>query len=244
MNYYGLTDKGMVRRQNQDAYKTEYSELYKTAVLVVCDGMGGAKAGNVASEMASSIFIDEVCARYDEMSSVENVESIVRSAVKKANYDVYKKSTESDECWGMGTTLVGMVSAPCGTFVVNVGDSRGYHITRSGIEQITSDHSVVAELLSMGQITMSEARNHPNKNLITRAIGTAKDVKPDVFRVEMGEGDCILLCSDGLSNVIDDQEFVFELLRQPDAKLECEALVKLALDRGAPDNVTAVIYHN
>ena len=244
MNFFGITDKGKVRRQNQDVYRTEYSELYNTAVLVVCDGMGGARAGNIASSMAADIFANEVRSRMDEFNSADDIQNIAKHAVEKANYEVFKKSSEEEQCSGMGTTLVAMIASPIGIFVVNVGDSRAYHITHDGIHQVTNDHSVVAELLSSGQITKSEARTHPSRNLITRAIGTSSTVQSDIFSLELKSGDYVLLCSDGLSNIIGDQEFLFEILRQPDISKVCDSLVELALERGAPDNVTAVIYQN
>ncbi len=245
MNFYGITDTGKVRTQNQDVFRTEYSEAHQAAVLVVCDGMGGARAGNIASSMAADIFTDAVRGQFDCFTDPDTIAAIAVDAVKTANLAVYRRSCDDERCRGMGTTLVALIVSPKGNLVVNVGDSRAYHVGGGVIRQITNDHSVVAELISSGKITKAEARNHPNRNLITRAIGTTEMIQADVFHVPMKRDDYILLCSDGLSNIVGDQEFLFELMaHQDDISKVCDALIDLALDRGAPDNVTAVIYQN
>ncbi|MBQ8974813.1 MAG: serine/threonine-protein phosphatase, partial [Oscillospiraceae bacterium] len=128
MDYYGITHTGKVRRQNQDVFKIEYSQHYQTAVLVVCDGMGGARAGNVASSMAAEIFTESVSEKFDTFNDLDSVKDAVLKAVKKANEQIYRRSIEDDNCQGMGTTLVALIVSPAGFLIVNIGDSRAYHV--------------------------------------------------------------------------------------------------------------------
>ena len=141
----------------------------------------------------------------------------------------------------MGTTLTAAISTSDGEIVVNVGDSRVYHVTLGGIKQITIDHSIVEDMVSRGDLTRAEARRHPKKNLITKALGTNSHEEPDVFLLDLAIGEDILLCSDGLTNLVMDSEILFELQRGSSVRECCERLVETALSRGAPDNVTAVL---
>jgi len=242
MELWGITDSGKIRRQNQDSFKILCEEDREVAVFVVCDGMGGARAGNVASALATEAFVRYMSKGIGDIGAQNDVAANMSDAVLAANKAVYDKSVQEEEFAGMGTTLTAAISAPDGEVVVNVGDSRAYHVTQSGITQITKDHSVVEDMIMRGDLTRAEARRHPNKHLITRALGTNIDEEPDVFFLKLKRGDYILLCSDGLSNVVLDSEILFELQRGGSAKDSCENLVEMALSRGAPDNVTAVIF--
>lgn len=240
MDVWGLTDPGNVRKQNQDTYHTE--KLGEDCLLaVVCDGMGGAKAGNVASRLAADIFTEEVKRNFSPDKTPEENERVLRAAVTLANISVYEHSQLSEEYSGMGTTLVACLLYPAAILVVNVGDSRAYHFSSDGVECVTIDHSVVEMMVRRGELTPEEAKNHPSKNLITRAVGTGPRIESDIFRVKAEKGDCILLCSDGLSNQMADEEMLFEVAHG--AKLDdcCQRLLEIAKDRGAPDNVTAVL---
>lgn len=240
MDVWGLTDPGNVRKQNQDTYHTE--KLGEDCLLaVVCDGMGGAKAGNVASRLAADIFTEEVKRNFSPDKTPEENERVLRAAVTLANISVYEHSQLSEEYSGMGTTLVACLLYPAAILVVNVGDSRAYHFSSDGVECVTVDHSVVEMMVRRGELTPEEAKTHPSKNLITRAVGTGPRIESDVFRVKAEQGDCILLCSDGLSNQMADEEMLFEVAHG--AKLDdcCQRLLEIAKDRGAPDNVTAVL---
>ena len=220
MQSWALTDRGCVRKQNQDTYKT--LQLDKNTLLcVVCDGMGGAKAGNVASQLAADVF--------------------VQTAVRLANMTVFDQSRQIEEFEGMGTTLVGVLVQGKTVTVVNVGDSRAYKIDRMGIRQITKDHSLVQLMVDRGELTPEMARTYPGKNLITRAVGTEPTIMTDVFQLEVEKGDCLLLCSDGLSNMMDDQEILFEVAHGVNKHLCCERLLEIVTGRGAPDNVTSVL---
>ena len=244
MELWGITDSGKVRKYNQDVFKTYSSEDKDIAVLVVCDGMGGANAGDIASELAADVFMDHMRKNIDGINiefTLSEIAEMMTNAVVVANSTVFVKSQQDEEHTGMGTTLTAAVSASCGEVVVNVGDSRLYHVTSNKITQITRDHSVVEDMIERGEITRSQARWHSSRNLITRALGTGMYEPPDVFFFKMNKGESIILCSDGLTDVVLDSEIQFELLRNATVREICEALVDKALERGAPDNVTAVI---
>ncbi len=240
MQYWGLTDPGMVRKQNQDAY--HIVKLDKTSVLaIVCDGMGGAKSGNVASSLAVDVFVQEVQRRWVPGTDWDKADQILRSAVKLANFTVYDQAKQFVEFDGMGTTLVAALIRGQKVTVVNVGDSRAYGITESGIRQLTKDHSLVQLMVDRGEIRPEMAKSYPGKNLITRAIGTEPVVLCDMFRQEFQRGDFLLLCSDGLSNMMDDQEILFEVVHGVNKSRCCQRLLNITKTRGAPDNVTSIL---
>ena len=242
MELWGLTSSGKVRRQNQDVFKTLYDEDKSVAVLIVCDGMGGAKAGNVASALAADTFMHHIGRYIEDIGPIEEIAEEMSGAVTAANAAVYEKSARKDEYAGMGTTLTAAISTVGGEVAVNIGDSRVYHSTQEGITQITRDHSVVEDMLARGDLTRDEALMHPSKHLITRALGTNRAEKPDVFFLNLADGDHLLLCSDGLSNMLSDTEMLSTLNSGAAVRECCESLVEVALSRGAPDNVTAVVF--
>lgn len=240
MEAWGLTDVGNVRSQNQDAFRIV--ELGKDALLaVVCDGMGGAKSGNVASRLASEVFSEEVKRSFSADLTPDEAEQMLRAAAKLANISVFEQSQLSEDYAGMGTTLVAALTYPRATLVLNIGDSRAYLINADGVRCITRDHSVVEMMVQRGELTPEQAKTHPSKNLITRAVGTEETVFSDVFRVETELEDCILLCSDGLSNQMADQEILFEVVHGARRDDCCRRLLEIAKNRGAPDNVTSVL---
>lgn len=240
MKVWGATDKGMVRQTNQDYYR--YGQLGENQYLaVVCDGMGGAKSGDVASRLASEIFQQDVRQTVvPDMEQQEIVRMLVR-AVKSANRAVYEQSQVSPDFAGMGTTLVAVFLQDNGAYIVNVGDSRCYYVAEKRIMQITEDHSVVGLMVARGQITEEEARVHPNKNLITRAVGTEQEVECDCFYLSMEPGEHLVLCTDGLSNLVTKQELLEMVTDADDRKDGCASLIELAKARGASDNVTVVL---
>ena len=240
MQYWGLTDPGCVRPQNQDTYQLEV--LDKNALLcVVCDGMGGAKSGNIASTLAADVFTQEVKRSWKASMDAHDLEQMLRGAVKLANFTVYDQAQQFEEFAGMGTTLVAVLVSGKQAVFVNVGDSRAYHIDTDGIRQISVDHSLVQMMVQRGELTQEQAKHYPGKNLITRAIGTESVVMCDVFHRKVERGDCLFLCSDGLSNQIDDQEILFEVVHGLDKSKCCQRLLDIAKKRGAPDNVTSAL---
>ena len=240
MRSWGLTDLGCVRAQNQDAFLIEKLDKH-TLLCVVCDGMGGAKSGNIASSLAADVFVQQVKQTWNRDMGQDQLDQMLRNAVKLANFTVYDQSRQFEEFTGMGTTLVAMLLSGRRATVVNVGDSRCYHVDRVGIHQVTVDHSVVQLMIQRGELTPEQAKTYPGKSLITRAIGTESTVTCDVFHRKMSDGDCFLLCSDGLSNLLDDQEILFEVAHGQDKSKCCQRLLDIVKKRGAPDNVTSLL---
>ena len=240
MQYWGLTDPGCVRSQNQDAYQMEQLDR-GTVLCVVCDGMGGAKSGNVASSLALDVFVQEVCRTWKSGMDTEKIDQMLEAAVKLANFTVYDQAQQFEEFRGMGTTLVAAVIQNKTVTVINVGDSRAYCVSRDGIRQLTVDHSLVQMMVQRGELTPEQAKTYPGKNFITRAIGTESVVEGDLYHLDVERGDSILLCSDGLSNIVDDQEILFEVVHGVNKQYCCQHLLDIAKNRGAPDNVTCVM---
>ena len=240
MQVWGLTDPGCVRAQNQDTYLIEQLDRH-TALCVVCDGMGGAKSGNIASSLAADVFVQEIKRCWTPMMDREKIDQMLKSAVKLANFTVFDQSQQFEEFDGMGTTLVAVLIRNKKATVVNVGDSRAYGISSHGIHQLTKDHSLVQMMVERGELTPEMAKSYPGKNFITRAIGTETVVACDLFHLELTKGEYILLCSDGLSNVMDDQEILFEVVHGVNKQNCCQRLLNIAKNRGAPDNVTSVL---
>ena len=240
MDAWGLTDIGNVRKQNQDYY--DIIEFGQGCLLaIVCDGMGGAKSGNIASRLAADVFCGEVRRSIRSDLLVDDVKRIMSDAVQLANQAVYEHAQLSDDFTGMGTTLVAAFVCGKTLIVANVGDSRAYLVERGSIRQVTVDHSVVQLMLRRGEISREEARTHPGKNLITRAVGTEQRVVCDIFTLPVEHGDYVLLCSDGLSNLVTEQEILFEVVHGADKSDCCRRLLEMAKHRGAPDNVTCVL---
>ena len=241
MRAWSLTDQGRVRKQNQDAcsyLQFELGDGTEILAAVVCDGMGGVKAGNIASEIAVETFMEEL--RKDFYApSVTDVQMLC--AVKTANRLIYEKAQSDPDYEGMGTTLVAAVTDGSHVTVANVGDSRCYLIRDGGIQQLTKDHSVVEDMVDRGEIERADAWKHPRRNYITRALGAEEQVECDLFFRDLEPGDVLLLCSDGLSGVVNPQELLFEVVYGGELETAAERMVNIALERGAPDNVTALI---
>ena len=240
MQYWAITDPGAVRTQNQDAYQV--TQLDKNTLLcVVCDGMGGAKSGNVASTLAADVFTQEVKQTWTSDMSQDRLEQMLQGAVKLANFTVYDQAQQFADFNGMGTTLVAVLIQGKKATVVNVGDSRAYIIDDAGIQQVTTDHSLVQMMIARKELAPEQAKHYPGKNLITRAIGTESQVECDIVYKNVEKGAYFLLCTDGLSNLMDDQEILFEVAHGLDREQCCAHLLDIAKKRGAPDNVTCVL---
>ena len=235
---YGKTDVGRVRVSNQDAFLIE--QLTDDTVLaVVCDGMGGANAGNVASELAARSIVDFVKRSFRASMSSDELGRLLCNSITSANIVVYDMSLSSPEFNGMGTTVVAAIASKEFTVIAHVGDSRIYLVSDEAV-QLTRDHSVVQSLLESGKLTPEEAKVHPRKNVITRALGTDAEVLVD--RDELGaieEGQTLLLCTDGLSNYLENSELK-EIIDNNTAERVVEVLVARANINGGRDNITAV----
>ena len=240
MQAWGLTDPGMIRQQNQDDYAIV--KLSRDQLLaIVCDGMGGARSGNIASKMAVDSFSDEVRRSIRSNMKQDQIDLMLKTAMELANKAVHEQSLISEEYKGMGTTLVAALFQKDTVTVINVGDSRAYLFDRDSIHQVTTDHSLVEMMVQRGELTREAAKNHPGKNLITRAVGTESSVECDLYHHPFKKGASILLCSDGLSNVMSDQEILFEVVHGVNKSDCCQRLMKIANYRGSPDNVTIVL---
>ncbi len=252
MNYYGKTDKGKVRSENQDTLKISPIHLKcsgEDALLsVVCDGMGGANAGNLASNIAADTFCQYVCRQVEafacDISNPENIpfEKILRDGVASANKAVFTKSTEGAEFSGMGTTLVACLSTNSFCYYVNVGDSRAYELRYGKLSQVTHDHSYVQSLLDSGSISEEQAQNHPEKNIILRAVGTSPTLEADIF-TKITPPSALLLCSDGLSNMVDKNEIYQVLSSSTLSENTVSTLVDMANDAGGSDNISAIVIY-
>ena len=243
MKSFGLTDKGAVRKDNQDSFILE--KCRNNLIVALCDGMGGAKAGGLASQLSNKAFVAYIYAKLtSRVTRGMDYQQMLQSACTEANGVAYEYSRFSDEFSGMGTTIVGGVIKSNGKgYIINVGDSRAYLISRRNdtISQITRDHSLVEDLLEYGVITPEQVKTHPQRNVITRAVGTDSQVEADYFNFELGIGDILLLCSDGLSNIVSDEEMLDYAVEYPEPEILCRALMSKALNRGARDNVTVVV---
>lgn len=233
---FSITDIGKRRKLNQDyVYTSERPVGNMPNVFIVADGMGGHNAGDYASKYTVETIVKEMG------RSVEvNPERILTKAIESANEQIIRLSRENADLAGMGTTVV--VATCMGKYmkVANVGDSRLY-VIGDKITQITRDHSLVEEMIRMGGIDRETARNHPDKNIITRAIGAADTVEIDFFDVELSAGEMVLMCSDGLTNMLEDEEIRMIMNGQRDIVEKAEALVKAANNNGGKDNISVVL---
>ena len=244
MKAWGITDIGLQRHENQDTFAIENGAVKGQIIAVVCDGMGGANAGELASGLAVRTFTDELKKVLTAEMSVPQLKEAASYCVSKANTAVYERAKQDPEVHGMGTTLVSAVTHGNDVVICNVGDSRAYKIGKKSIERITHDHSVVEGLIARGDITAEQARTHPNRNLITRALGPESSIECDVFVVSLTKNEKILLCSDGLVVTMSDEEMYRTVRGADDASQGLERLLELSKNNGAPDNVTALLVCN
>ncbi len=233
---WGMKDVGRCRDINQDyIFLSEEPMGNLPNLFLVADGMGGHRAGDLASEYTVSRVCEAVTKSMQKIPF-----QILKGALQYANQKLIEKAGESPAYAGMGTTLVAVTVQDDTAYVANVGDSRLYKIGGT-IEQITEDHSLVEEMVRMGEISKEEARNHPEKNIITRAIGVSETVEPDYFDTKLEKGECLLLCSDGLSNMLEDAQIKEILDRRTDLRSGAEELVREANRNGGKDNIAVVL---
>lgn len=242
MKTWGITNTGLVRSENQDAYAA--FTVGSCYAAVVCDGMGGTHGGRIASSIAVERFEAELRAVLQDDAGEEQLRQAMLYAISLANDAIRREAARNTDYQHMGTTLVCALAREELVMIGNIGDSRAYHITGEGILQISRDHSVVENMVEKGDITRQEARRHPSCNLITRALGPDIQAQADTFSVPWQQGDFILLCTDGLVNTVSDQEMLFEVLHDGDIESCLDHLLQISLQRGAPDNITAVLLMN
>jgi protein phosphatase len=228
-----LTDRGRKRPSNEDAFGFSVED----GVYVVCDGMGGAAAG----EVASSIAVDEVLRIFHERNGSAVLPRDAEEAVETANQAIYSRARRNYKLSGMGTTLVAVVVRSQHVWVLNIGDSRCYRLRGGSLEQVTLDHSLVEEQVRMGRMTKAEAARSPMRNMITRALGTQGQVTPDCFNFDAQPGDLLLLCSDGLTRELSDSLIQSLISSSLPLEQRCSRLIEAAKKAGGHDNITCVL---
>lgn len=236
MKVYSVTDVGQIRQSNQDyIYASEQPLGNLPNLLVVADGMGGHNAGDIASSYAVNVLIETV---KEEVSF--NPIKILRNGIENANRMLYAQSAKNDKLRGMGTTIVAVTVVGHYAYVANVGDSRMY-LAGQTMEQVTRDHSLVGEMIRLGELTKEEARVHPDRNIITRALGAGDYVDIDFFDVKLEEDTKILLCSDGLSSMVSDEEMLEVLQGCAPGCDPAKALAQRANENGGRDNIAVIV---
>lgn len=240
MKVYSNTDIGMIRDLNEDYYDNIIED--KWALLIVADGMGGHKAGEVASMMAVEAIKNYI---YENHEEIKNRLELLKKSIEEGNQKIYGLSKSSNECSNMGTTVVlAFIEGDC-LYIANVGDSRAYLLNEYGFKQISRDHSLVSDLLLYGTITEEEAKNYSRKNVITRSVGLENNVEADSIAMEISAGDQLLLCSDGLNGQVEDER-IEAVLRDDSLSIadKVEKLIDMANEEGGVDNVTVTLFIN
>ena len=238
MKYVSATDIGLVREENQDMVKVE--EFYGNLLAAVCDGMGGERSGQDASRIAIKEFFDRFDSAYSPYLETIGVRQLMTASVSAANSVIYTTARMNYRSYGMGTTCVAAYIDSKYIYILNVGDSRAYYMDESGLHQITSDHTLVNMLLMQGKIEPDEVHTHPKRNMLTKAVGVEKIIKPDFFRMKREDKFTLLLCSDGLSGYCSDSE-IFEIIKSTPLEEVNSALIDLALSKGGRDNITLAV---
>ena len=240
MVFAALTDIGRHRKNNEDnffVYKNE--KLYGG---MVADGMGGHNAGEVASKMAVDIIKHHIICNYDTSMDYMQIAEMIRAAFMIANREIYK-AAQGNEKKGMGTTATLAVVYDRKLIIAHIGDSRCYMLSKGELKQLTNDHSYVGELIRSGQITEYDAQNHPNKNVITRALGADAFAKVDM-NITAYNGDPVILCTDGLTNMISDGQIAEIMTENKNPETAIEQMIELANKKGGNDNITVVVFGN
>lgn len=238
MKIIAKTDIGKMRSSNQDSYAAgEFRN--GVAWVVVCDGMGGNAGGNVASSTAVKYISERITSSYRENMSSSSIKNLLVTAITNANYEIFDMAEANPELQGMGTTVVAAVITDTSLYVAHAGDSRAYIVSAHELIQVTRDHSVVQNMVEKGEITEDEAVHHPQKNLITRALGVDENLKIDFTEEDTRADDMFLICTDGLTNFVSDEE-IFRIVREESNGDPVTNLVNMANNNGGGDNITAV----
>ena len=245
MKFAGKSDKGQSRSNNEDAYCIiDMSDSIGTVVLAVADGMGGHRAGNIASKMAIDYIQNSLAEKEIDVANFSVIKDWLKVMLKNTNATVLGKSLTDPKCYGMGTTLTIAVINEASAVLAHIGDSCAFHFRNSEMKKITTDHTYVEELVKLGSITREEALTHPQRNYITKAIGCFDEVNADYYEKEFMLGDKILLCSDGLNKMLSDAEILNIVNNSDDPESICAELINEANHKGGLDNITAVVLIN
>ena len=242
MKIVAKTDKGLIRSSNQDAYAV--GELPgEVAWAVVCDGMGGEAGGNIASALAVKVISEKITSAYNEKMRDASIKNLLDSAISAANIEVYDMAYSRPDLQGMGTTVVAVIVRDKTAFIAHAGDSRAYIVNGDIIQQITTDHSLVQNLVDRGEITAEQAQHHPKKNLITRAVGVEKRIDIDFSEIDLNDNETLILCTDGLSNYVSNNEMIDDI-KDGQYYAFADRRVKRANKNGGGDNITVVAIAN
>lgn len=244
MRFAAKSDKGMVREINEDSYNIIGGRPGEPLAFIIADGMGGHNSGEVASKMAVEFAGDYIQQFPGSFCREESIPTAIQEVMEKANISVYSRSKEHEANSGMGTTFIIAVVCEKKLFIGHVGDSRVYLIRESRIERVTTDHSFIEELIRNGSLTREEAENHPGRNVITRALGCSEDMQIDIYSCDMMEKDSFLLCTDGLTNMLCEDEIKEIIERFDEPGLICSELVRRANENGGEDNITVIVIKN
>lgn len=237
MIIHSKIDKGIVRNSNQDAFIA--GQLAENITFaIVCDGMGGANAGNIASEIAVKTVSEYLYNSFRDNMTLNDFERTLKNAISSANLLIFNKAVKDDTLKGMGTTIVAAIVKDNDAIIAHVGDSRIY-LLNDEIKQLTKDHSIVQTLIENGEISPDDAKHHPRKNVITRALGVEAEVVADFDELTLNTNDTLLLCTDGLTNYVPEAN-IYEIFKQNDLSLVSETLVSKANENGGGDNITVV----
>lgn len=243
MKVYAKTDVGMKRQMNQDAYCIS-QDNGKYILCVLADGMGGYTGGEIASNLAAMSIDKYIRENFikDKEYNKEELQELIRKSIEYANLIVYEKSKQEEELEQMGTTLEICLIYNNRVFIGHIGDSRIYRIRQEIMRKITTDHSYVQKLVKEGKITKEEAINHPEKNMLMKALGCESEIEPDITVKGFQEGDIILICSDGLTNMVSEEK-IYEIIKE-DYENAADNLIKIANELGGKDNITVILIKN
>lgn len=240
MKYGVESHKGMIRETNEDSCNVIFGDSNTTAAFIVADGMGGHNAGEIASKMAVGYIserLKDIPGDLDEKA----LHDYINITIEEINTIIYQKSIEPGPYFGMGTTLVAALFFNKKLHIVHIGDSRAYIIRNGNMTQLTIDHSYVEELIKNGSLTRGEAENHPQKHIITRALGCFEKAEVDIFTSDVYDDDIFILCTDGLTNMLSDEKIKSIVIENEEPQIACSELVKAANASGGNDNITVAI---
>lgn len=238
---WGSTDVGVVRKQNEDGFFYRQLPDGSCGYAIVCDGMGGANAGEVASAMTVKSFVEKADVLLSEEMDPTSMRSLILEAAESANRLVYQHAASDEALSGMGTTFVCMLYNGSNVVIGNIGDSRAYLLNGDEMSQITVDHSLVQEMVDRGELNPIQAQRHPSRNVITRALGVDEEVLCDIFELTPDAGQFVLLCSDGLTGEVSEPEIYYEIFQSEKPDTASDRLIEMAKQRGGHDNITLVI---
>ena len=241
MRFAAGTDTGLIRNSNEDSYRIIPESSRNPCVVIIADGMGGHNCGEVASRMTVDYISEFIERSGSQLFSCPDIGEEIRKQVGEVNTAVFEASLASPEASGMGTTLTMAVIVGTRVTVAHVGDSRLYMACSDTMRQMTQDHSYIEELIKNGTLTREEAERHPRKHVITRAIGSSKDLEVDILDFEAQKGDVLLLCTDGLTNMICENE-IYSIIKNSEPQKACEQLIEAAKTKGGEDNITVIVY--